>query len=108
MPVTKKTSTTEENIRIWHAAAACLGYNELVLYAESLEQKTYFRISRDEARKEVVRRGGTLDMSHDPPILEIPYPMPHIRFSELDIELMREAVKKYDEAKVASFSKEEP
>ena len=64
-----------------------------------LGEKVYFRLACKMAEENFVKLGGNAFLKHDPPILELPDHMPWIRFAERDIELMREAVKAYDEAK---------
>lgn len=83
----------------WHFIALCFGYNELAKKAKLLGQKVYFRFARDHAQDELVKLGGSIDITREPTILTIKECMPHINFSEKDIEMMRETVKEYDAKK---------
>lgn len=96
---TKEEQDNLRGHRRWHAAALCYGYNEFVKQAETLGQKVYFRAHRDSAEQNFIKLGGTVFLVRDPVILELPDQMPHVNFSEADIELMREAVREFDSKK---------
>jgi len=81
----------------WRAIALCFGYNELARKAKLLGEKVYFRFARDQAEVELMKLGGAINLERDPPVLILNEVMPHIQFTEKDIELMRETVKTYDE-----------
>lgn len=82
------------------AMAMVLGYNELARHGASLGAKVYYRLMREGWMKEFVRLGGNEDMIGEPAkvVLALPIGEPIVRFSESDIELMREAVAAYDTA----------
>jgi hypothetical protein len=86
-----------KNARRWDAVALCLGYNELARTAKLLGENVYFRLARDVAQKRVETLGGMFDINEDQPILTLDSCMPHVRFAEKDIELMRQTVREYDE-----------
>lgn len=95
----------DENTRLckyWTALALCMGYNELAKLGQSLGDKVYFRLLRDQSLKNFVDAGGhdTVFVKEGEPVMEIVVDraMPHILFRERDIELMRECVAKHDGA----------
>ena len=80
----------------WQATALFIGYNELAKKAEILYDRVYFRLFRDAAEAKMKSLGCETVVEHMKPVIIIER-MPHIKFTEDDIELMRAAVKKWDE-----------
>lgn len=90
--------------RRWYLSALVIGYNHIVTKdAKTIAQKTYFRAMRDLAAQRLRDAGGSAVLSDAPtPLLEITLEdaMPEVRFSERDIELMRDAVRRHDAARI--------
>lgn len=86
----------------WVALANALGFNLLAKdHAKDLEAKSYFRLFRDSAVKQLIDLGGNGGMSpfaEEDSILELEVPdvMPRLKFRAADIELMRLAVARHD------------
>lgn len=85
--------------RKWDALASIIGFNELATNGKTLGEKVYFRISRDAAEKRYASLGGELNKSSVGPTILTIGPGPFIEFAERDIELMRDAVAKFDKKK---------
>ena len=83
----------------WDALAAIIGFNELATNAKTLGEKVYFRMARDAAEKRYASLGGELNKSSVGPTILTIGPGPFIEFAERDIELMRDAVAKFDKKK---------
>lgn len=87
----------EEFARQWQKVAMVYGFNELANQAKTLGEKVFFRMARDTVEDALVEEGFEV-LKRDQTILQLPFPgPPFIRFTEKDIELMRETVKQYDE-----------
>jgi hypothetical protein len=82
----------------WHAAAICLGFNELAKLGKTLGEKVYHRMMRAGAEEHFVSLGGQRIFQEEPAVvvLTLEDGMPWVKFRACDIELMREAVKKWD------------
>lgn len=81
----------------WAAIAIVKGMNELAREAETLGEKTFFRLFRDKAQKHAAELGIEFQMNYNPIVVVLPGQMhPEITFYEQDIELMRHAVAEWD------------
>jgi hypothetical protein len=80
----------------WHALARVVGYNELAKDAQTLGEKVYLRLARDEARKDYERLGGEIQDTGPEPVIVVNTRPPFVVMSDADIELMREAVAAHD------------
>lgn len=79
--------------------ALLLGYNELAKRATVLGEKVYWRMMVNAIEEKLKAEGAKFDMLRDPPMLVLSSHQPVIIFTEKDIEMMRETVRKYDEEK---------
>lgn len=95
-PVEKPSELDPMHLR-WRMVAMCIGYNELAKQAKILGEKLYFRILRDQCEDELKALGGDVIFEREASILTLPDWMPHINFTAKDIELMRTALKAFDE-----------
>ena len=82
----------------WQAVALVYGMNELVKLAETLGEKTFFRLFRDKAEKHAIELGIEWQLEHNPVVLTLPGTMRFV-FYEQDIELMRKTVADWDSAR---------
>lgn len=82
----------------WHAAALCLGFNELAKLGRTLGEKVYHRMMRAGAEEHFIALGGQRIFQEEPTLVTLTLEdgMPWVRFRACDIELMREAVAKWD------------
>lgn len=91
---------TDDEVKIldqWTAIAIVKGMNELAREAETLGEKTFFRLFRDKAQKHATELGIEFQMNYNPIVVVLPGEMhPVITFYEQDIELMRSAVAEWD------------
>jgi hypothetical protein len=93
-----KEESVESHYR-WQLIALVYGFNTLAKEAKTLAEKVYFRMARDHAEDELKTKGVGVLANDSSRVLELPESgPPYIRFGERDIELMRETVRKYDEA----------
>lgn len=88
--------------KYWSRVAMILGFNELSKTVNTVGEKSFFRYMRDNIQADWEKEGGQKNFItyDDDIVVEIvaPHP-PHIRFYERDIEMMRDAVYKYDTEK---------
>lgn len=82
---------------MWDALARLVGYNELARGAETLGERMYLRLARDEARRAYEGLGGRVeDAPADAPVAVVPTRPPFLVLSDADVELMRKAVAEHD------------
>jgi hypothetical protein len=87
----------------WRLIAMVFGFNELASRAEKLGEKVFFRMARNDTQEVLGKDHQVKFTGQNPVILELPDGgPPSLTFVESDIELMREAVRQYDERKRAS------
>jgi hypothetical protein len=92
-----------KNHELWTTLALCLGFNELAKLGKTLGDKVYARLFRDKHVENLIALGGNGGVS---PFadekatveIEMPAPMPWLRFRASDIELMRAVVAEHDAA----------
>jgi hypothetical protein len=91
---------TRANAARWHALATMFGYNELTKRAQTLGEKVYCRLGRDQAEENYKKLGGELTREIDDSrvVLVLTEHMPHVTFRDKDVELMRAVVRKFDAA----------
>lgn len=80
-----------------------VGCNELVKTGQTLGDKVFFRMVRDEVEASLMKagHGPIVDRSNvGQPVLTIRH-NPTVTFHERDIELMRQAVAEFDASKLA-------
>ena len=95
----------DRRTRAWSLWALVLGYNELVKQSESLGERAYFRLGRDQAVQELQALGVEVNMTYDGPVLlSLGEGRPHIEFREGDIQAMRETVAKWDRDHPVTFT----
>jgi hypothetical protein len=83
----------------WDLLALIFGYNELAKSSQTLGEKVYMRLARDAAEKQYRELGGELDRkAEDEVIVVLREAMPRVVFMKQDINLMREAIREYDES----------
>ncbi len=97
--MSEPTEQQVRNAERWHTIALMFGYNELAKLATTLGEKVYCRLMRDRAEAEYKQLGGTdeIDRSGDKIVLVLSHVMPHVVFTEKDIEMMRAAVRAHDD-----------
>lgn len=87
---------------LWRLAALVYGYNELARQQPTLGAKLYCRVRVEMYQKQLERTGQSriVDDGSNPIVLQIDSGMrpSELTFRENDIELMREVVRKFDEA----------
>lgn len=83
--------------------ALVFGYNELAKRAETLGEKAFYALARDDAEKRALAAGAIEGIQRNPPLLTITskYGPPHVVFTKTDIELMRKCVADFDAAQAA-------
>lgn len=103
----EKTGDEEatKNHELWTTLALCLGFNELAKLGKTLGDKVYARLFRDKYVENLIALGGNGGVSPFADAksiveIEMPAPMPWLRFRATDIELMRTAVAEHDAAMV--------
>ena len=99
----EKPELSEEDIKghkLFQTIALLFGYNELAKQTDVLGEKVYFRLIRQQYEEMLKEDGQEVEIIHDQTILTLNQKPPYVRFSEKDIELMREAVREYDAKKV--------
>lgn len=84
------------NIEKWCLIAQVLGFNELAKQQDTLGRKVFCRLARNSAERKLQGLGVKLEISHDKVILTLSDYVPHIEFTEKDIELMRKEVARRD------------
>lgn len=84
----------------WVQLAVCLGFNELVKHAQSLEERVDLRALRDLCVARFREATGGPGLIEDDLVLEIPAldGFVPLKFRATDIEAMRQAVAKWDAA----------
>ena len=96
----KKKSVSNDNDLQQHLRvrqiALVFGYNELAKSATVLGDKVYYRLARDAAQEELIKQGGTLNVVNQETILTLPGHSVTVKFTEADIELMRQTVEQWD------------
>jgi hypothetical protein len=93
------TKKEKERLAIF---ALLLGYNELAKGTEVLGEKILYRMLCMAAEKRYKKLGGKINRTETPVVLVLgPKNRPHVIFMEQDIEMMREAVRVFDEKKAA-------
>jgi hypothetical protein len=98
----KKKPKAEEapiEVRRAHALAICIGFNELAKLSQTLGEKMFHRLARDNAVEGFVALGGNADLfaKEDGIVtIEVPGGPPHIVLHERDIALMRQAIAEHD------------
>lgn len=95
---TEEEAEDQKRIEVWHLSAIVAGYNELVKVVDTIAQKVYCRLIRDQFQDELIAAGGAkiTQAETQQPVLVITASGPWIRFYERDIEQMRAAVAKWD------------
>lgn len=86
------------NLERWTVLATAIGYNELAKKTETIEERSFWRLSRDSAAMRFKELGGqgTLFAVEDAVVeIEVPGPMPSIKFRESDIEMLRKFVSRH-------------
>jgi hypothetical protein len=82
--------------RVLHQTALVFGYNELAKQVKLLGEKLYFRLAMQTAKEHLEELGGHIEITEDVVVARLPGGPAFIKFYASDIELMREAVKKWD------------
>lgn len=84
----------------WVAVALVFGFNELAKQVRTLEEKAYCRLARSKAEESAKAYGVEKLLGETKVVLDMPAGSGlSVRFIESDIELMREAVAKFDREK---------
>jgi len=94
-------SEKERITLLWNALARMHGYNEMAKKASSLGERIFCRLARDAACETATALGASITCMRPGPILITleAAARPRIDLYESDIELMREAVHKFDAAR---------
>lgn len=94
------TRAQRKNAKIWHFLALAHGYNELAKLSDSLGEKIYCRVGRDEAEKSLRELGVDLKKG-DRGMTTVTLGMkaPYITLTDADVETMRRHVAEHDLAK---------
>src|SRR5271155_2557662 len=91
-----------ENAARFELLARLHGYNEMAKMSEILGEKVYCRLARDQIEALLESRYGvkiTRGTPDEPTLLTLGHKPPFIKFSERDIEMMRQTIAEYDEKK---------
>lgn len=87
----------------WSLLAMIFGWNELVKRADSLGERVFCRMMRNDAHDRYVALGGCIDMSDkEKPVVVLTGYLPSIKLYPRDVELMRKAVANHDAARTVS------
>ena len=99
MPNSKKKTSSKQNLKnakMHMAAALIYGYNEMAKNAQTLGEKVYLRMAREDATEKFRALGGEVNVEFKQTILTICGDPVFIKFTVDDIELMRRTVAEYD------------
>ncbi len=106
IPRKPRKRSTKETWERWHSLALIHGFNELAKSSETLGEKVFCRMARDEAEKTYIKLGGEIKKTEDEVVLILePKRMPHLKFTVKDIELMRVVVHEHDRDHDAKLGK---
>lgn len=93
---TEEEKRNQALARVLHQTALVFGYNELAKQVKLLGEKLYFRLAMQTAKEHLEELGGHIEITEDVVVAKLPGGPAFIKFYASDIELMREAVKKWD------------
>ena len=95
--VSKMAENDLNRIETWCLAAQVIGFNELAKQQETLGQKVFCRLARNSAEAELRKLGVQWEITQDKVVLTLKDHVPHIEFTDNDIELMRAEVARRDQ-----------
>ena len=90
---------TERTKELLSLAITMVGANELAKLSATLGDKVFYRLLRDQAKKEYLALGGVIEQETQPGETIVLESNPGFTFYESDIEAMRKLVADFDAKK---------
>lgn len=85
-----------QDVEKWCLIAQVFGFNELAKQQDTLGRKVFCRLARNSAERKLQGLGVKLEVSQDKVVLVLSDYVPHIEFTEKDLDLMRKEIASRD------------